>query len=129
MTILRLCTLIAAGFTMLVPGLLLSQQPNPTISKSAIQSTQPNGLIPIENHATEEQIRKYFDLSGEVNLQRQRWIVALDKNRSHGAPYWPESFWKDMKLEMQKFDLAPGYIGLYQHYISKETMQSCHRRL
>lgn len=124
MTIFRLCMLIVAGFTMLVPRVLLSQQSKPTFSKLTIQPAQPNGFIPIENHATEEQIRKYFELSGELNLQRQRWIVALDKNRPLGAPYWPESFWTDLKVEMLKFDLAPGYIGLYQHCISREAMQS-----
>jgi hypothetical protein len=116
--------LVVVAIVTLPSAIVRGQQANPTNSKLTIQSTQSNGLAPIQNHATDEQLRKYFELSGELNLQRQRWVMALDENRSIGAPYWPESFWTDLKLEMLKFDLAPGYIGLYQHYISKETMQS-----
>jgi hypothetical protein len=117
-------TLVVVAIVTLPSAIVRGQQAKPTISKLTIQSTQSDRLAPIQNHATDEQLRKYFELSGELNLQRQRWVAALDKNRSIGAPYWPESFWTDLKLEMLKFDLAPGYIGLYQHYISEETMQS-----
>jgi hypothetical protein len=54
---------------------------------------------------------------------RQSWIAAVDKNRSIGAPYWPESFWTAVKEEMQRTDLLPMYVIVFQHYISKELMQ------
>ena len=80
-------------------------------------------LLPLADPATPDQIREYLRLSGELVSFRARWIAAVDKNRSIGAPYWPEAFWTDLKAEMQKTDLMPMYIILYQHEISRELMQ------
>lgn len=109
---------------MLPSPILRGQQSKPpALAKPSIQFAPSNQLAPIDNHASEEQIRTYLQLSGELNDYRQRWIAAVDKNRSIGAPYWPESFWTDLKAEMQKFDLVPMYITLYQHYVSQPSMQ------
>jgi hypothetical protein len=105
-------------------GIGRGQSKPPTIAKLSIQPAPPNQLALIDNHATEEQIRTYLQLSGELKDYRQHWIAAVDKNRSIGAPYWPESFWIDLKAEMQKFDLVPTYIMLYQHYVSQAKMQN-----
>jgi len=80
-------------------------------------------LPPLADPATPDQIREYLRLSGELDSYRARWIAAVDKNRSVGAPYWPEAFWTDLKAEMQKTDLMPMYITLYQHGVSRELMQ------
>jgi hypothetical protein len=83
----------------------------------------PVTLAPPKNPATVEQIREYLRLSGDMDSFRARWIAAVDKNRSIGAPYWPESFWTNIKAEMGKTDLMPMYVTLYQHGISKDLMQ------
>lgn len=57
-----------------------------------------------------------------MDAYRQRWIAAVDKNRSIGAPYWPEDFFSFIKEEMQKTDLMPIYVALYQHGVSKQLM-------
>ncbi|HEX4758350.1 MAG TPA: hypothetical protein VH308_10215, partial [Terracidiphilus sp.] len=41
---------------------------------------------------------------------------------SHSKPYWPESFWTDIKTEMQNTDLAPMFAVWYRHTISRELM-------
>ena len=121
----RLCALVVFAIVMLPSAMVRGQQSKPpTIAKLSIEPATSNQLAPIDNHATQEQIRTYLQLSGELNDYRQRWIAAVDKNRSIGAPYWPESFWTDLKAEMQKFDLVPTYITLYQHYVSQATMQN-----
>ena len=122
----RLRTLRVVAAIVMLPSVIVrgQQSRSPTIAKLSIQPAPSNQLAPIDNHATEEQIRTYLQLSGESNDYRQRWIAAVDKNRSIGAPYWPESFWTDLKAEMQKFDLVPTYITLYQHYVSQAQMQS-----
>jgi hypothetical protein len=121
----RLRTFVVVAILMLPSAIVRGQQAKPpTIAKLSIQPAPSNQLAPIDNHATEEQIRIYLQLSEELNDYRQRWIAAVDKNRSIGAPYWPESFWADLKVEMQEFDLVPAYITLYQHYVSQAAMQN-----
>jgi hypothetical protein len=80
-------------------------------------------LAPLKDPATIDQIREYLRLSGDLDSFRVRWIAALDKNRSIGAPYWPESFWTALKEEMEKTDLMPMFVTLYQHGISRALMQ------
>ena len=77
-----------------------AQQTGPSFTKSAsdVASSPP----PIRDAATEAQIHEYLRVSGEVQKFRKSWIAAVDKNRSIGAPYWPESFWQAVKDEMQR---------------------------
>ena len=113
-----------ATLVVLALGRGLAQQVKaPQFAKATIEPRSPIELAPLKDHATEEQIREYFQLSGELNDYQERWIGAVDKNHSIGAPYWPESFWIDLKAEMLKTDLAPMRITLYQHYVSQATMQ------
>jgi hypothetical protein len=91
-----------------------------------LSPASPNGSTafpPLKDPATLDQIHEYLRLSGDMESFRSRWIAALDKNRSIGAPYWPESFWTALKTEMQKIDLMPTFVTFYQHSISKELMQ------
>jgi len=64
----------------------------PVFEKSTRVASSAGGpeLSPLENAATEPQIREYLDLSGDADSFRERWVAAVDKNRSIGAPYWPE---------------------------------------
>jgi hypothetical protein len=88
-----------------------------------IQFVQSASPPPLKDPATYDQICEYLRLSGDMESFRQSWIAAVDKNRSIGAPYWPESFWTAVKDEMRKTDLTPMFVTLYQHGVSKELMQ------
>jgi len=78
---------------------------------------------PVKNPATADQIQEYLRLSGESERYRARLINSVDKVRYIGKPYWPESFWTSIKDEMQKADLTPMFIVLFQHGVSRELMQ------
>ena len=114
-------TLICALFTVYMANAQDSAPPKiqqvPVKPQSAASS-----LTPLEHPATTEQIREYLKLSGDLDSFRDRWIAALDENRSLGAPYWPESFWTAAKEEMRKTDLVPMFTELFQHGISEDLM-------
>ncbi len=98
----------------------------PTFSRVPMSPASPDNsvaLAPLRDAATDAQIREYLRLGGDMDSFRVRWIAALDKNRSIGSPYWPESFWTAMKVEMQKTDLLPMFVIFYQHGISSKLMQ------
>jgi len=98
----------------------------PTTGRVAVAATSTgvsDSLPPLEDPATVDQIKEYLRLSGDLDSFRVRWIAAVDKSRSIGAPYWPESFWTAVKEELRRTDLIPMYITLFQHGLSRELMQ------
>ena len=100
-------------------------KPAPQTARSSAAQTLPDllsSLTPLKNAATDEQIREYLYWSRAVDDYRTAWIAGLDNNRSHAKPYWPESFWTDIKTEMQNADLAPMFVVWYKHTISRELM-------
>jgi hypothetical protein len=109
-------------------GAQAQTQPSPNIVQVPIvrlAQAPPETLAPIPDAATPEQIREYLTLSGEVESFRERWVAALDLERSKGmgAPYWPDEYWQAMREAMQHDDLVPMFIELYQHGLSKQLMQ------
>jgi len=102
-------------------GLVPAQQAVPPSANST--SDIADAPSTIQDPATEAQVREYVRVSGEADEFRKSWIAALEKNRSNGAPYWPESFWQAVRDEMQKTDLLPMYVTLFQHAVSRELMQ------
>jgi len=121
---LFLIVMVVASF---LPGIGHPQNdPRPKIVRTPVPVGQDDtsaSLSPLDDPATAEQIREYLRVSGDMDSFRQRWIAAVDENRSLGAPYWPEEFWTDFKTEMQKSDLMPMFVTLYQHGISRSLMQ------
>jgi hypothetical protein len=119
--------LISFASAALIPVAGVAQEAQkPTVVRVPVSATAPDVLDsrpPLKDPATIDQIKEYLRLSGDLDSFRARWIAAVDKNRSIGAPYWPESFWTAVKEELQKTDLMPMYIALYQHGISRELMQ------
>jgi len=116
--------LVVFAIACYLQGALAQSQRSTTIV--SVSPTSPNAsvtLAPMKDPATVDQIREYLRLSGDLDSYRARWIAAVDKNRSIGAPYWPESFWTDIKAEMGKTDLMPIFVTLYQHGISRDLMQ------
>ncbi|HXR39371.1 MAG TPA: hypothetical protein VN776_09775 [Terracidiphilus sp.] len=120
------CFLAGLAAVALIPIAGASQEEQKPTTTSVPVSAAPAGvsdsLPPMEDPATVDQIKDYLRLSGEIDSFRASWIAAVDKNRSIGAPYWPESFWTAIKEEMQKTDLMPMYIVFYQHGISRGLM-------
>lgn len=96
----------------------------PPPAASSIPGDTESQLAPLKDAATVEQIREYVHVTGALDAYRARWIEAVDRNRSIGAPYWPEEFWTSMKTEMQKADLMPMYVTVFQHFASRDAMQA-----
>jgi hypothetical protein len=100
-------------------------KPAQQTARTSAAQTLPDflsSLTPLKNAATDEQIREYLYWSRAVEDYRTALIASVDKNRSHSKPYWPESFWSDIKTEMQNTDLAPTFAIWYRHTISRELM-------
>jgi hypothetical protein len=121
-------------------GLLLGsgygqeKQATKTVSvQTSTASSDFSELLPPREHPpTVDQIREFLRLSDTLDAVRQSWIAAVDKNRSIGEPYWPDSFYAAVKEEMQKQDLVPMYVAYFQHSVSMELMQEvldAYRRL
>jgi hypothetical protein len=123
------CRLIVLAFACCLPAVCfaLNLQSPKVVRVVPISPASPETvtLTPLKDPATVDQIREYLRLSGELEAYRARWTAALDKQRSIGVhQYWPEAFWASVKNEMQKEDLVPMYITLYQHGISRDLMQN-----
>jgi hypothetical protein len=120
-----LSAVVALFAVSVCPALSQEQQAQKTPATTSSTPTPDPfpSLPPLENPATVEQIHKYLQLSGELDAYRARWIASVDKNRSIGAPYWPEEFWTAVKDEMRKTDLMPMNVAWYQHTVSKDLMQ------
>ena len=92
--------------------------------KAQITNEDPTqaGLVFPFHPVTVEQVREYFALTKADEIYRAGWLAALAMNRSKGAPYWPESFWVDLRHAMETADLAPSLAIVYQKVISAEMM-------
>lgn len=115
--------IVLTGSGLLLGTVCAQDKQTPRIVRSPASLDISASLPPLKDPATADQIREYLRLSGDLDSFRVSWIAALDKNRAIGAPYWPESFWTALRSEMQKTDLIPMFITLYQHGISKDLMQ------
>jgi hypothetical protein len=110
-------TLCAIALFVASVGVGRAQQGGPASPKSTSDSADP--LPAFRDPATEAQICEYLRVSGEAVGFRKSWIAAVNKNRSIGVPYWPESFWRAVKDEMQKTDLVPMYVTFFQQGVSR----------
>ena len=118
----RVAAIILTVFCLL-PGIACTPTSANIPHQTASSADGAAPLTPLKDPATVNQIQEYLRLSGAMDAYRLRWMAAVDANRSIGAPYWPESFWTDIKAEMQTTDLTPMFVTVYQHSVSKELMQ------
>ena len=90
-------------------------------------SSQLNELLrsmtPIKNPASDDQIREYFQFSHVIEDYKAAWIAGVDKNRAYAQPYLPDSYWTDIKTEIQDTDLAPPFTVWFKHTVSSELME------
>jgi hypothetical protein len=120
--------LIAFAIACCLQGTALAQrQPPQKIESLPVSPASPDTTVTLpalKDPATVDQIHEYLQLSGDMDSYRERWIAAVDKERSKGVfQYWPVSYWTDLKAEMGKTDLMPMYITWYQHGVSRDLMQ------
>ena len=79
-------------------------------------------MTPVKNAATDDQIREYFHFSHVIEDYKVAWMSGVDKNRARSAPYLPDSYFADVKTEIQDTDLAPAFSAWFKHTVSSELM-------
>lgn len=95
---------------------------SPQNDPSAVVNDYLQSMSPVKNAATDSQIREYFQLSHVIEDYKAAWVGGADRYRAHGQPYLPESFWTDVRREMQDTDLAPAFTVWFKHTVSSELM-------
>ena len=79
-------------------------------------------MTPVKDAATDDQIREYFQFSHVIDDYKVAWMSGVDKNRARSAPYLPDSYFADIKTEIQDTDLAPAFTVWFKHTVSRELM-------
>ena len=79
-------------------------------------------MTPLKNAATDDQIREYFQFSHVIEDYKTAWMNGIDRNRTRSQPYIPDSYWTDLKTEVQDTDLAPAFSIWFKHTVSSELM-------
>jgi hypothetical protein len=79
-------------------------------------------MKPMKNAAADDQIREYLQWSHAVEDYKTAWIGGVDRSRARSQPYLPDSYWTDVKTEMQDTDLTPAFTVWFKHTVSSELM-------
>jgi hypothetical protein len=77
---------------------------------------------PPAHPCTAAQLKEYYALTHALELAHQVMTKMVDGMQATGAPYFPKSFWDDMRASFGTFDLETAFLPAYQRYISEEDM-------
>jgi hypothetical protein len=94
-----------------------------TVPTGAAVSDSSDFAAP-KDPATEDQIREYLSLINTNKLAHEMMNKMADSMQATAAPYYPKSFWDDIRAEFAKFDLITPYVTVYQRYLSREDIQA-----
>ena len=95
-----------------------TQQNDPSAPLNNFLQTMP----PVKDAASDDQIREYFQFSHVIEDYKVAWMSGVDKNRARSAPYLPDSYFADIKTEIQDTDLAPAFTVWFKHTVSRDLM-------
>jgi len=84
----------------------------------------PTDVSAPKDPATEDQIREYLSLIRTDKLAHEMMDQMAKSMQATSAPYFPASFWDDIRTEFRKFDLLSPHVTVYQHYLSRTDMQA-----
>ncbi len=118
--ILRL--VIFAIFIFSIPTCFAKGKKAPRVDPSAAVNELLQSMTPVKNAATDDQVREYFQFSHVVEDYKTAWIAGVEKSRSRSQPYLPDSYWADIKTEIQDTDLAPAFTVWFKHTVSSGLM-------
>jgi len=94
----------------------------PQVDQSAALNELLHSMTPVKSAATDDQVREYLQFSHVVKDYKAAWIAGVDKNRARSQPYLPDSYWADIKTEIQDTDLAPAFTVWFKHTVSSDLM-------
>jgi len=102
----------------LFAGSAYAQQTQPTQPTA----TETLDVAPPAHPATEDQIREYLSLTQVEKTSHNLIIANVNAMQLTSVPYFPASFWTDMKSEFLKLDITALYVPIFQRYLSEEDM-------
>lgn len=114
---------ISCGFLicMAVAGFAKDKRPTQNDPSAQLKDLLQS-MTPVKNPATDDQIHEYFHFSHVIEDYKSAWAGGVDKNRAHSQPYLPDSYFADIKTEIQDTDLAPPFTVWFKHTVSSELM-------
>jgi hypothetical protein len=77
---------------------------------------------PPAHPATIPQIKEYWELTHAMVLAHSLMNKTADAMQATSAPYFPKSFWDDLRSSFEHFDLESPMIKAYQRYLSEDDM-------
>jgi hypothetical protein len=80
-------------------------------------------LTPLKNAATDDQVREYLQMSHLVESYKTSWVESVEKSRARSQPYLPDSYWTDIKTEIQDTDIEPAFNVWFKHTVSSDLME------
>jgi hypothetical protein len=101
---------------------IAKEKNNPQNDPSAALNNLLQTMTPVKDAATDDQIREYFQFSRVIEDYKAAWIGGVDKNRARSQPYLPDSYFADIKTEIQDTDLAPPFTVWFKHTVSRDLM-------
>jgi hypothetical protein len=125
-TFVAACLLCAAGSAWSqVPDLApahsaMTPSPAPKTANAAPTPALKTTLHP----ATEAQVREYVQMIGLDKSAHVLLENSANSTQAKAAPYFPASFWDDLRAEYAKTDVTLIYLPVYQHYFSSTEMQA-----
>jgi len=115
--------LIACGFLVCVAAAGYAKDKKPAQNDASAQLNELlQSMTPVKSPATDAQIHEYFQFSHVIEDYKTAWAAGVDKNRAHSQPYLPDSYFSDIKTEIQDTDLAPPFTVWFKHTVSSELM-------
>jgi hypothetical protein len=95
-----------------------AQQNDPSAALNEFLHT----LTPLKNAATDDQIREYLQMSHVMEDYKTAWIGSVEKSRARSQPYLPDSYWMDIRTEIQDTDMEPAFNVWFKHTVSSDLM-------
>jgi hypothetical protein len=85
----------------------------------------PPSMIPANLHpATEESLRRYFEVTHFVVRDREGMIQQLEQQKKTLPPWFPPDLWTETSAAMLDIDVVEVAIPVYQRYYSEEGTQN-----
>ena len=119
----RIVRLIVCALLVYIAGASYAKdKKTPQNDPSAALNDFLQTLPPVKDAATDDQVRQYLQLSHMPEDYKASWMSGIDKNRARSAPYLPDSYFADIKAEIQDTDLTPPFTVWFKHTVSRELM-------
>ncbi|MGA8937943.1 MAG: DUF2059 domain-containing protein [Acidobacteriaceae bacterium] len=120
---MRIIRLLASTCVLCLAVASSAQQPA-TTPAPATSTSAVSQIAPPAHPATADQIREYMALTGASKTTHDLFNTSVTAMQATSAPWYPASFWTDLRSEFLKLDIVTLYAPYYQRYVSQADMQA-----